>query len=218
MKIEYPKSYFVDRLRRLEPRAAKLTDNDFDNIINDGFAEMSTLGMFYSDEEVVSMLPYYEGGETKLTLDIEEDVTFIYDYYLTSENEAFDDHLHGIRRMQHTNFKRIDNADENSMYLDNRYNGRIHINLEQTPDGTIVDNAVIKYFYTPTSNTDVFYMDQQTRLATESAMASALFEYFLDTEKAGRKRAAMTRQALAIVPINPEDLLDRPKSMFPQGY
>jgi len=200
-----------------DKRAETLSDAVIDNIINDGFAEVSTLGMFFSDEEVVSMLPYYEAGELQLTLDIEEDVTSIYDYYLTEEEQSYENYTHGIKKFQYSNFRMRDNSDVNSMYLDNRYNGRVHVDLERVRKGAIVNNAVIKYYYIPTATTETYFIDAQTRLATESAMASALYDYLHDVERASQKRAQFTRQAMAIIPEDPEDLHRDRVSLFPYG-
>lgn len=217
MKVSYPKQYFIDRIKKQDKRALALDSEDIDNIINDGFAEMSTIGMFYSDEEVVSMVPYYEAGELKLTLDIEEDVTAIYDFYLTEEEQSYENYEHGIKRFQYSNFRMRDKSDVNSMYLDNRYNGRVHIDLTQVRKNHTADNAVIKYYYTPTSAATTFFMDAQVRLATESAMASAMYDYLHDVERAGQKRAQFTRQAMAIIPQNTEDYSKDKVSLFPYG-
>jgi hypothetical protein len=217
LKISYPKQYFIDRLKKLDKRALELDADDIDNIINDGFSELATISEFFSDEEVVSMKPYYESGEFQITIDIEEDVVAIYDYYLTVEQQSDISYKHGIMRLQYSDFRMLDNSDVNSMWLDNRYNGRVHIDLSKVRKNLTVDNAVIKYFYTPTANADFYYMDQQTRLATESAMASAMYDYLHDVERASQKRAQFTRQALAIVPPYPEDLVDNGFSMFPYG-
>jgi len=200
-----------------DKRAADLSTEVIDNILNDGFAEVSTIGMFFSDEEVVSMAPYYAAGELVLTLDVEEDVTSIYDYYLTQEGKSDENYEHGIKKFQYSNFRMIDNTDVNSMYLDSRYNGRVHVDLTKVRKNEIVDNAVIKYYYIPTSASDTYEMDAQTRLATESAMASALYDYLHDVERASQKRAQFTRQALAIVPQDPEDLNKDRVSLFPYG-
>jgi len=218
MKVEYTKEYFVNRIKNLDVRAKKLSDDDIDNILNDGFAEISTIGMLFSDEEVIDMADYYSNGEKQLTLDIEEDVTQIYDYYLTNESQASDIFYHGIQKLQDSRFKRLDNSDQNSMWKDNRYNGRVHINLDEVPNNIIVENAIIKYFYIPTSSSTSYYMDSQTRLATESAMGAAMYEYLHDVEKAGQKRAAMKRQGLAIIPFqDPEDLHKTYRSVFTGG-
>ena len=115
MKNTFPIDYFTKRLKKLDKRIAQLPNEDLLEIITDGFAEVSTIGMFFSDEEVIDMKPYYEVGEMQLTLDIEEDVTQIYDYYLTQENQAFDVNYHGIRKLQDSRFRRLDSSDVNSM-------------------------------------------------------------------------------------------------------
>lgn len=217
MKNSYPLTYFIKRLKKLDKRMDLLPEEDLLEIINDGFAEVSTIGMFFSDEEVISMVPYYEAGEKQITLDIQEDVTQIYDYYLTQENQSFTLDYHGINKLQDSRFRRIDNSDINSMWLDSRYDGRVHIDLNRVGNNVTVDNAVVKYFYVPTSDSDVFYMDNQTRLATESAIASAGYDYIHDVERASQKRAAMKRQAMAIIPTMPEDLEKPYRAMFPGG-
>jgi hypothetical protein len=217
MKREYSKDYFITKLKTLDTRIAKLPNEQIDYIIDDGFAEICTVGMFFNNEEVISMKPYYDAGETKIELQVVEDVTSMYDYYLTVENQDSSIYRHGIKRLQESNYSALDNSDTNSMYTDSRYQGKVHIDLSEVPNNEIVDNAVLKYFYTPNSESTSYYMDQQTRLATESAMATAAYSYLHDVEKASQKRAAMTRQALAIIPINPLDLHTKRTSMFPEG-
>ena len=207
MKLEFTAKYFLDRLKRLDVRAQKLTDDQLYTVIDDGYSEICTVGMFFSNEEIIDMVPLYESGENVFTIDIEEDVTGVYDKYLTKEGLSYKDYDHGIRKIREVS----------AIYLDNRYNGKVHIDLTKINTDVIVDNAVIKYFYTPRSTTGSVFMDQQTRLATESAMGAALYDYLKDTENSSRKRAAMTRQANAIIPRHPEDLIDPKKSIFPVG-
>jgi len=217
MKNKYTRDYFLKRIVRQDVRAQKIPTEDLLDVLNDGFAEISTIGMYFSDEEVVDMGQYYADGELRLTLDVEEDVTQIYDYYLTSEGESQEEFVNGIKKFQDSRFKRLDSTDVNSMWLDSRYNGRVHIDLKQLPSNEQADNAIIKYFYVPNSESEFYYMDNQTRLATESAMAAAMYDYVHDVERAGQKRAAMKRQAMAIIPDIPDDLEYPFRSVFTGG-
>ena len=71
-----------------------------------------------------------------------------------------------------------------------------------------MDNAVIKYYFTPTSSTEIVYMDAQTWLAFKSALGVALYDTLHDVERNGQKRAEVTRRAKAIIPDLPEDAND----------
>lgn len=207
MKQQYSKADMIELIKTLDTRAEKLSDAKLDIILNMGFAELETVAKLFSGEEVIAMDNFYTSGETLITLDIEEDVSAIYDMYLTVENLNKDEYLYGIKQIR----------DKGCIYPDNRYMGRVHINLADTPEGEVIDNAVIKYFYVPKATNTYFYMDQPTYLATINAMGAALYDVLNDVARSQQKRAAMVRTATAITPYNPEDLIQTKPSMFPIG-
>lgn len=188
-------------------RAKDLTDTEIDDIINDGFSELATIGKFFSDEEIIDLAPYYETNQMKDSIDILEDVVGVYDLYLTVEDQDFDLYEHGIRKIR----------DSNIIYQDNRQVGRIHMDLNNMAMNVVADNLIIKYFYTPQATTQDIYMDHQTSLALDKAFGVALYSYLNDVERSGQKRAAMARIGLSIVSHIPEDLIDVRESMFPMG-
>lgn len=193
MKKPYTSELVADTVRALDVRALKLTESQINLIIDDGYAELVTIIQAFSDEEVLSLQSYYEVGEEKVTLDIQEDVNEIYDLYLTREGKDIDIYEYGIEKLR----------DPKYIYRDNRYNGRVHIELEALPQQ--VDNAVLKYYYTPTHTTDTVYMDAQTWLAFKSALGVALYDALHDVPRNGQKRAETIRRAKAIIPELPED-------------
>ena len=196
MKKPYSPSMVLEAVKSLDVRAPKLTSEQLNAVINDGYTELCTIIQAFSDEEVVSLKPFYDGEETLITLDVEEDVSEIYDLYLTQEGKDKYEYDYGIKKIR----------DKKVIYRDNRYNGRVHIDLELLTDK--VDNAVIKYYYVPNYNTETVYMDSQTWLALKSAFGAALFDTLHDVERNGQKRAEMLRRARAVLPSMPEDATD----------
>ena len=142
------------------------------------------------------------------TVDIDDDVVFIYDLYLTIENRDFSLFEHGIKKI----------VNVNSVYKDNREVGRVHVDLSKVDSHeSAIDNLVIKYFFTPTSTTEDIYMDQPTFLALKNALSTSLYDYMNDVERSMQKLAATKRTGLAAIPNDPEDLLEDKVSIFPRG-
>ena len=211
MKREYTKTDIVGVVKRKDKRTESFSPEQFNDVINFAYAELSTVAKLFSDEAVIPVKPYYDNNETLFTIDIEEDVVHIYDLYLTNEAQNFDDFEHGIEKIR----------EPNDIYRDNREVGRVHIDLSKARSkiNTIVqiENVVIKYFYTPHSSDDKVFMDQPTYLALSNALGTALYDYLNDTERSMQKLAATKRTGLAAIPNDPYDLLDKRDSMFPIG-
>ena len=196
MKKAYTPEIVIDAVKNLDVRTQKLSLSILNTIIDDGYAELCTVVQAFSDEEIIDLVPFYEAGEQQITLDIEEDVSEIYDLYLTREGRDKDIYEYGIEKIR----------DSLRIYKDNRYNGRIHIDFDTETQP--VDHAIIKYYYVPTHTTDTVYMDAQTWLAFKSALGVALYDTLHDVERNGQKRSEMKRRALAIIPSLPEDAND----------
>ena len=193
MKKAYSQSMIVAAVKSLDKRAIVLTDDVINNIIDDGYTELCTIVQAFSDEEIVNLDDFYTNNETLITLDIEEDVSAIYDLYLTIEGQDKLLYDYGIEKIR----------DKKVIYRDNRYNGRVHIDLDTQERQ--VDNAILKYYYVPTHTSETIYMDAQTWLAFKSALGVAMYDTLHDVERNGQKRAEMTRRAKAIMPSLPED-------------
>ena len=194
----------IKMISTLDKRTESFTDEDYNYVMDMGYAELATIVQAFNNEEVVSMEPYYTNGEMKLTLDIEEDVSYIYETYLTIENQTdLTLHPHGIKKI----------TDENAIYKDGRAVGRIHIDLNKlnldkygdTVSGTKADNAVIKYAFVPTHTTEDIYIDQPTYLAMRDAFGASLYNRLNDVERETQKRASLRRTAGAVLPVLPND-------------
>ena len=208
MKNVYTRADIDEEVIDLDVRAQKLSQKKLDRVINKAFAEMTAITQAFQDEEVVSLKEFYKLGELQFTLDIEEDVTSVYDSYCTIEGSDPLIYPHGIKKVR----------DENVIYEDNRYNGKVHVNLDMTKENTPLDNVVIKYYYTPRATLTDVYMDAQTYLAFTFALGMALYDELHDVERAMQKRAGLDRTIKAIIPELPLDAIDPGKpSMFPRG-
>ena len=196
MKKSYTPEDIVAVTKSLDKRTLTLSETAISNIIDDGYTELCTIIQAFSDEEIVSLDQFYEANENLVMLDIEEDVSEIYDLYLTVEGQDKETYDYGIKKIR----------DAKVLYKDNRYNGRVHIDFDTLTE--TADNAVLKYYYVPTHTTETVYMDAQTWLAFKSALGVALYSTLHDVERNGQRRAEMTRRARAIMPDLPEDALD----------
>lgn len=196
MKKEYTPETLVSTVQALDVRAQKLSTDQINSVIDDAYTELCTAVQIFSGEEIVPLAAFYETGEQQITLDIEDDVSDLYDLYLTIEDKDKDAYDYGIEKIR----------DEKVIHRDNQYNGRVHIDLDTMTE--TANNAVLKYYYTPTSSTSSVYMDAQSWLALKSALGAALYDAVHDVERNGQKRSEMNRRAKAIITNLPEDAFE----------
>ena len=92
MKTKYTREEISAFVKSLDVRAKTLDDTKIDNAINRGYAELTTTSKrLFSNEDVVDLGEYYDGNEMRVTLDVEDDVTEIYDVYTTIEGDRSKD-------------------------------------------------------------------------------------------------------------------------------
>ena len=206
MKNEYTRDTIVDFIKNLDTRAQKFSDTQIDNVINRGYAELMTVSKtIFSNEEVVDLEPYYEGSELTLTLEVEDDATEVYDVYVTLEDGKDTSICQQV--IQDVGIYR--NSD--LAYRDNRYIGRVHLDLEVVDE--TFDNVVVKYYYTPKATDQSVYMDSQTYLSWTDSMWAATNYFLKDIEGEAQKRASMHRTSKSITQ-DPEDVPDQERSLF----
>jgi len=206
MKNIYTRDEIITFIKGLDVRARKFTDTEINNVINRGYAELSTVTkQAFSSEEVVDLSPFYDGSELKHTFDIEDDVTDIYDLYVTQEG---DDKSMSQEVVQDVGIYR----DTDLAFRDNRYVGRLHIHLDASD--TQFDNLVAKYFYTPRATDESVYMDSQAYLAWTDAMGAATDYFLKDVDEETRKRTSMNRTSKSMVQQDPEDSVDSVRAVF----
>ena len=207
-KTAYTRESIVTFIKNLDVRAREYNADKIDNIINRGYAELTTVSKrLFSNEEIISLDEYYEVNEKSFTIDIEEDVTEVYDIYVTIEDELADKSIcqevtHGIGVYR----------DFDLAYRDNNNLGRCHVDLGTVSDRTF-DNLIIKYYYTPKATTETIYMDSQTYMTFQDAMWAALNYFAKDVESESQKRASMQRTSKSTAQ-EPEDIPDMGRAIF----
>jgi len=208
MKRRVTKESLVSYIKTLDKRFNNFTDEEVDEVLNDGFAELCTIVQPFASQVTESLSDYYEFGETVFDINIQEDVSDVYDFYLSKENQDESIFDHGVYK----------NRDKNRIYKDAQNSDLIHVDISYDKYGLIYELAVVKYFYIPTSNFDELFIGSDVYLALKAAFALSSFEYVQDVENSERRRAAMERRAGLIAnpfPSEYEDL-DKP-NMFPLG-
>ena len=201
MKIPYTKQEIVDRLIRNDVRLKKLQSDQIDVILNRGYAELAgAFNQAFSNEEVIDLEPIYQAGEQMASIDIEADVIDIYDMYLTKEDPD-----------SKPNQGVSETRDNDLLYRDNRYVGRIHFRASLAPG---YDNIVVKHYYTPEASDETIYLDNITRTALDYALSAAAHDYNSDPKKQAVSYANMLRIG-SQMPYAPEDVPVLKHSMFP---
>ncbi len=207
MKNKYTRIEILAFLKGLDTRAKSLTDAQMDNVINRGYAELLTTSKrIFSNEEVVSLDPFYESGESKITLEVEDDATEIYDIYTTIEGDRSSyapaqEVVQGVGIYRNTDFA----------FRDNRAIGRFHLDLDAYDEK--FDNVIVKYYYTPKATDEDVYMDAQTYLSWTDAMWAAMNYFLKDVEGEAQKRASMHRTSKSMTQ-DPEDVPQSQRAIF----
>jgi hypothetical protein len=209
MKRRITKVDLISYIKLIDTRCKKWTDEEFDRVINDGFAELCTVINPFVADVTEDLAPYYEIGELNFTINIPSDVNDIYDLYLVHENRDEFFFLHGEEK----------DRDKNRIWRDSKDLDIVHVDLHYPADGAPYDLAVIKYSYIPTSEFDELFLSNDVYIALQSAISSASYNVLKDVESSGQMRSQYKRQASAVLNPYPDDYNDNAKpSMFPEGF
>lgn len=142
MRRKVLKTELVSFIKRLDVRCKKYDDDKFDDIIDDAFANMEYA---FADEDALQVEQYLDDGVTKLSYDIERDVSYIYDAFLSEDSRGC---INGTDLM---------------VEVDPRITGRINLDFTSQVDmygkysnhptvtGTTPKVLIVKYYYVPTS-------------------------------------------------------------------
>ena len=190
MKALYTHDRLISDIKDMDKRAESLTDAQIDMVINDGYSEIAQYCHPFTNEEVVSMKEYYDISEEKLSLDLGDDVAYIYDLYGTNESTEPLSKIY----------------DSNAIYQDGRYVGRVHVNLDYYPNYGI-DNIVIKFAYNPEATADDIMVDKSTYSLMVAAFRVALDIRFKDDEREILNRKRLEQKCINILPHYPQDYM-----------
>lgn len=207
MKRKVTKESLVAYIKRLDTRCKKFDDDKFDEIIDDSFSELNTVGHFFYDEDALDVQQYHESGVVKLSYDVERDVIYVYDAFLSVDSK--------------TPHPRSDNMVE----VDPRVIGRINVDFssaedmyssytyhEQSPYESSEDATILitRYYYVPTSEFTEIYMNRDVYKALRQAITASTYMDLHDEKKSEMHYGKMIKNAEAIVTARPFDFDDEP--------
>jgi hypothetical protein len=209
MKRLITKEEIIKHLKSVDRRATNFTDEEIDTIIVDSFAEFSTVSKTISNRYIVDLSSYYSSGETKITVQIPEDVIYIYDLYLARN----------VENCIVSNHDELHIRNDHLIWRDTQKSDTFHINLNDFVYGDIYSLAYAEYYYIPTSaDFNEIYLGNDSYIAFKDAISAVVFDYLHDTESATLKRNNMKVKASTIANIYPEDYEEPKKeSIFPWG-
>ncbi len=208
MKRKITKDQMIEYISDLDTRCKTWDTAKFDRAMNNGFAELCTVVQPFVSQVNIDLQEYYDLGESRFDINLSGDATSIYDLYLSKAANTFDVWKHDEEKTR----------EENVIWKDPVNSDVVHVDLTKDIQNRTFENAVVKYFYVPTSDFDELYMSNDVYLALEAAMAAAAYDMLHDIEKASQQRAAFTRKGGTILEVYPGDYTDPGKpSMFPPG-
>ncbi len=174
MRRKVLKTDLIAFIKRLDTRCKKYDDAKFDEVIDKAFGEMPDI---FTDEDALEVTGYIDDGVKKMSYDIERDVSYIYDAFLSEDSR---------------------NAVTNSdlmVEVDPRVKGRVNIDFSSQVDmyghysnhpgfnGTTPKILIAKYYYTPTSTFDEIYMDRDAQVVLYTALKVAAYSDLHDVKK-----------------------------------
>jgi len=202
MKRRVSKESIKEYIKRLDTRCKKYDDAKFDDIIDDAFSEFNTIGSFFDDEDTVDVRPYLENGIKKITYDVEKDVTYIYDAFLSEDakkpHQNSDNMVEVDPRVQGR--INVDFTSEEDMYGDYSYHPQDDIVVVES-----INFLVVRYFYVPDSDFEYIYMDRDVYKAFRQAIASTVYLDLHDDAKSAMHLQRMKMYGDAIIVQRPFD-------------
>ena len=215
MERKITKAQLITYIKRLDTRCKKYDDEKFDDIIDDAFSELNTVSAFFFNEDSLEITDYITDGVTKLSYDIEKDVTYIYDAFLSNDSKT--------AHMRSDLWVEVDprvvgriNLDFTS--VDDMYKAYTYHYQEDYDKSIVPETLIVRYNYIPTADFDEIYMNRDVYKALRQAISTSTYIDLHDDKKAATHHGKMIRDAKAITIARPLDFDDEPTlRKFPNG-
>jgi len=206
MRRKITKEDLIKYITRLDTRCKKFDDDKFDEIIDDSFSELNTFAGFFFDEDALEITQYLEDGVKKLSYDIERDVTYIYDAFLSIDSKT--PHLESDKHVEVDprilGRINIDFTSKEDMYNNYTY----HEQIDETEVG-VPKVLIVRYYYVPTSDFETIYMNRDVYKALRQALSSSTYLDIHDEKKSQMNYSRMEKYASAIILDRPHDFDDQ---------
>jgi hypothetical protein len=207
MKRKITKQQLIEYIKRLDTRCKKYDDEKFDEIIDDSFSELNIFGGFFFDEDTLEIEQYMNDGVKKLSYDVERDVTYVYDAFLSVDSKTpyseSDKHVEVDPRV--LGRINIDFTSTKDMY--NAYTYHEQDNAATPPNPNVL---IVKYYYIPTSEFTEIYMNRDVYKALRQAIAASTYLDLHDDKRNEIHYKKMELFAKSIVFETPNDFYDKP--------
>ncbi len=202
MKKKVSKDSIKEYIKRLDVRCRKFDDEKIDQIIDDSFSELNTVGSFFEDKDTLDMRPYLENGVKKLSYDIEQDVTYIYDAFLSEDGRKPHQNSDNMVEVDPRVKGRvnIDFTSEEDMYKDYSYHPQDDLRIVET-----INYLIVKYMYIPTSEFTEIFMDRDVHKAFRQALAASVYLDLHDEQKSNMHYQRMVLMARKVIVQRPFD-------------
>ena len=215
MKREVTKTQLIAFIKRLDTRCKKYDDDKFDEIIDDAFSELNTIANLFTDEDALDVTGYLEDGVKKLSYDVEKDVIFIYDAFLSTDSKT---PFLQSDKMVEVDPRVISRVNIDFTSTDDMYNSYSYHDQEDYDDGTVPETLIVRYYYIPTSEFDSMYMNRDIYKAFRQSLSASVYLDLHDEKKYAMHQATMKRNAKGIVVARPHDFDDIAHlKKFPDG-
>jgi len=210
MKKKVLKQDLIDRILEMDTRTRSWDQGKMDTVITNAFVELSTVSQPFSAEYSEDLVPYYENGEFKSSVTIDDSVISIYDFYLVKYDQNEELFTRGEMKFRNINviWKNPQSKDTILFNLKSKYCGDY-----------VFDNIVAKYFYLPLdANFTELYLFTDEYLALRAALEVAVYEETRDYETAVKKREKLIILGQTLIEDEPDDFpVDNKRKIF-DGY
>ena len=205
MRRKVTKDSLIEYIKRLDVRCKKFDVQKFDSIIDDSFSELNALGNYFFDEDTIDVTGYLSDGVSKLSYDIEKDVVYIYDAFVSLDDATA--HLQSDWMVQVDprviGRVNIDFLSQVDTYKNYTYHVQSFAEIALPPTSLIV-----KYYYVPTSEFEEVYMNRDVQKALRQAIYASAYLDLHEEKKHFLHSKKMEQYAKGIITQRPFDFDD----------
>ena len=204
MKKKVSKQDLRDYVRHLDTRCKRYEDSVVDQLIEDGFAVVNEVGPIFFDEDALQIKEYIEDGVQKMSYDVERDVVYIYDAFISQDS------IHPIE------------YSDNYVEVDPRVVGRINLDFTSKADmykrhtfhhpldavGNKLEVLIVKFAFIPTIEFENLFLTREEHKCFRAGVAVAVYDYLREEIKMSGFQKSLERTYKSINNKEPLDFED----------
>ena len=205
MRRKVTKAELVSYITRLDVRCKKFDEEKFDSIIDDSFSELNAHGNYFFDEDTIDVTAYLADGVSKLSYDIEKDVVYIYDAFVSLDDTTAHLQSDWMVQVDPRTIGRVnlDFTSQTDIYKSYTYHLQNFAEIAPTPT-----KFIVKYYYVPTSEFTEMYMNRDVHKALRQAISASTYLDLHEEKKHSLHSKKMMQYAEGIITQRPFDFDD----------